>query len=418
MTLILLVSPSCSAPSAPEDKTPLPAPSQESDQTKAGIDPLEEKAAAILDALTLEEKVGQLLIIGFPKDSSQEIIQEYIDRFKVSGFILFSRNYDSFRSQYELVGDLKKKNSSANPLPLFIAIDEEGGTVSRLPKGGTRFPDARQVGKAGDPELTFSIGEVIGQELSAAGINLNFAPVMDIVSSSKNKLLIRRAYGGTPEEVSLHGNAFINGLQTSGVIAAPKHFPGHGETTADSHSELPSVDADMDTLRSRELVPFISAIKNGADAIMIGHISFPKVDPAGLPATMSAHFLRDILRKELGFKGITISDDIEMSGYTSDKHTLEEGVVASFNAGLDLFLVGSTKDVQDKVLNAITKACTHGVISEERLNESVLRIIKVKLKHELRDTMEHPFEEAQSIFTSKKHKAVLQEVSSRIKSAK
>jgi beta-N-acetylhexosaminidase len=313
---------------------------------------------------------------------------------------------------------LKERNSIKNPLPLFISIDEEGGTVSRLPKGGTHFPDAQLIGKAEDPMLAQMAGEVIGRELRALGINLNFAPVLDIVSSPENKLLIKRSYGSTAETVSLYGTSFINGLQSAGVIATPKHFPGHGDTKIDSHGKLPVIDIDKDTLQSRELMPFKAAIHAGTDAIMIGHLSFPMLDSSGLPATMSGYFLTDILRKELGFKGIAISDDIEMSGYTNEKNSLEESVITSFNAGLDVFIIGHTKDTQEKVKEALKNAYLDGRISGERLNESVLRIIKVKLEHKLSDTMESSLEDARKVLGSEEHKAILAELNSKIKAAR
>ncbi|MEA4847103.1 MAG: beta-N-acetylhexosaminidase [Clostridiaceae bacterium] len=408
--LILSLTSNCTVPDVPEEEAPPVPPAQN--------DPLEERAEQILSKMTPEEKIGQLLIVGFPEDTSKEALQDYIDKFKVCGFILFKRNYTDFDSQYSLVKSLKEMNSLKNPLPLFISIDEEGGTVSRLPKGGTHFPDAQQVGKTGDPDLTYREGEVIAEELKASGINLNFAPDLDIVESKENKLLIKRSYGSTPEIVSLHGASFINGLQSNGVIAVPKHFPGHGGTDVDSHGKLPVIEIDKTTMQSRELVPFKAAVDAGLDAIMAGHIAFPKIDPSGLPATMSGYFLTDVLRKEMGFNGISISDDIEMQGYMSGKETLEECVITSFNAGLDVFVIGHTREIQDNVLNALQDACSDGRISEERLNESVLRIIKVKLKHELSDTMKYEIEEAREIFGSSGHKAVLEELNSKIRSTK
>lgn len=400
--LVLSAAPGCSAPPVQEDGTVPKPPSQGNE--------IEDKSASILSSMTVEEKIGQLLVVGFPQDASEEVLRDYIDRFKVSGFILFKRNYTDFDSQYNLVKSLKEMNSRKNLLPLFISIDEEGGTVSRLPAGGTHFPDARKVGKAGDPVLTYKTGMVIGQELRASGININFAPVLDIVSDSRNKLLIRRSYGSNAEAVSLHGISFIKGLQSSGVIAVPKHFPGHGSTIVDSHSQLPVVDIDKETLWSRDLVPFKDAVMEGADAVMVGHLAFPRLDPSGLPATMSRYFLTDVLRNELGFEGIAISDDIEMSGYSGGKLSLEESVITSFNAGLDVFLIGSSPEIQERVFTALRDACADGRITEERLNESVLRIIKVKLKHRLSDAMEYSLEEARSIFGSEEHKAVLEEV--------
>lgn len=414
--LAVIIAASCSAsPDSGGITTPPEPPSGDAGAQEEPKDTLGEEAAMILSKMTLEEKLGQLLLVGFPHGAGDEIIKDYIDRYKVSGFILFSRNYKDFASMYSLVEGLKKKNSASNPLPLFISIDEEGGKVSRLPEGGTRFPDPRLVGRADNQELTYRSGRVIGKELAAAGINLNFAPVLDIVEGNENKLLLKRSYGNTADIVSAHGTAFIRGLQAAGVIASAKHFPGHGDTSEDSHGTLPVIDIDGETLRSRELAPFKAAIAEGLDVIMVGHIAFPKLEPSGLPATMSAFFLRDILRKELGFEGIAVSDDIEMSGYTGAGSSLEENVIASFNAGLDMFLICHTKAVQDRVQAALKNALEEGAISEERLNESVLRIIKVKLKYGLTDEMRYSPDEAMKIFGSAEHKSVLEELNKEIK---
>ena len=415
--LVFSIFTSCSAPPIPDSSTDLEIQPPDIDITEEKKDELGEEATMLLGKMTLAEKVGQLLIVGFQSDMESESFQDYFDSYKVSGFILFNRNYKDFDSLYALVQSLKEKNSLSNSLPLYISIDEEGGTVSRLPTGGTHFPDAQKVGKAGDPELTYQAGEVIGRELRGAGINLNFAPVLDIVSNNENKLLVKRSYGSNAEVVSLHGTSFINGLQSAGVIATAKHFPGHGNTVVDSHSKLPVINIDKPMLDSRELVPFKAAIDADLDAVMVGHIAFPKLDPSGLPATMSSYFLTDILRKEMGFKGIAISDDIEMSGYANGKATLEECIVTSFNAGIDVFVIGHTKEIQVRIFEALRDAFISGNISEERLNESVLRIITVKLKHKLSDTMEYSLDEAAKNFGSKEHKAVLEELNNKIKAA-
>lgn len=397
--LILIVGNNCSAPLPIEDN---PAPSVPAEDYG--------KAEAVLRSMSLEEKVGQLLIVGIPKDSNKETIEYYTDHLKIAGFILFSRNYKDFESQYNLVKSLKESNSQKNPLPLFISVDEEGGSVSRLPKGGTHFPDAQLVGKSGDPSLTRATGEVIGKELMASGINMNFAPVLDIVSG-ENKLMAKRSYGSTADAVSMHGISFISGLKSTGVIACPKHFPGHGSTGIDSHKKLPIISIDNATMQNRELVPFKNAIEiGGVDALMAGHIAFPEQDPSGLPATMSGYFLTDLLRRQMNFTGIVISDDIEMSGYGNSASSLEECTVISFNAGIDVFLIGHTGEIQEKVFNALTEACKDGRIPEERLNEAVLRIIDVKHKYNLSDTMKYDFEEAKKIFGSKGHKAIQREL--------
>jgi len=416
--LTLSITTSCTASRVSKNPDVPQAPLQNIEPVEEKKDELEEKAEVVLNNMTLEEKIGQLLIVGFPQDTDKEAIIKYIDDFKVSGFILFNRNYKDFDSLYQLVNDLKERNSLKNPLPLFISIDEEGGTVSRLPKGGTHFPNAQQIGKAEDPMLAQRAGEVIGRELKASGINLNFAPVLDIVASDENKLLIKRSYGNNAETVSSNGASFINGLHSTGVIATPKHFPGHGDTEIDSHGKLPVINVDKNTLQSRELLPFKAAIHAGLDAIMIGHLSFPMLDPSGLPATMSEYFLTDLLRKELGFTGIAISDDIEMSGYADEKDSLEECAITSFNAGLDVFIIGHTKDTQERIREALKNAYMNGKISGKRLNESVLRVIKVKLKYKLSDTMESSLEDARRVFGNDDHKTILTELNSKIKAVR
>jgi len=373
-------------------------------------DELEAKVLELLGKLTLEEKIGQLLVVGFQQDIEESSLQEYFSKYKVSGFILFSRNFTDLTSLYNLTAGLKEKNSRSSSIPLFISIDEEGGTVSRLPKEGTHFPEAQKLGKTGNPELTRKSGMIIGSELRAAGINTDFAPVLDIVTDSGNKLLVKRSYGSSTDIVTTHGLAFIDGLRSENVIAVPKHFPGHGNTVIDSHKELPVINTDEELLQSRELVPFKAAVAAGADMLMVGHIAFPELDPSGLPATMSSVFITDILRNQLGFEGIAISDDIEMSGYTKAKTSLEEGIVTSFNAGLDVFLVGHTKEISIRVYEALMNAVQNGEISGERLDQSVMRILRVKLKHKLTDTMDLSLEEASEIFGSSEHKAVLDEI--------
>ncbi|MGE5631667.1 MAG: beta-N-acetylhexosaminidase [Caulobacteraceae bacterium] len=405
---------SCTAPKNSNPVNPTGTPGENAGNN-GGNNEAPSESEIILKSLTPEEKIGQLIIAGFPKDTSDDVIADYIDRYRIGGFIFFKDNFTDFESLYNLSSKLKSMNSAKSKLPLFISVDEEGGTVSRIPAGGTKFPDAQLVGKADNTSLTMKSGEVIGEELKAAGINLDFAPVLDIVTSSKNKLLLRRSYGSNPDIVSRHGIAFIKGIRSKDVIAVGKHFPGHGSTTTDSHSSLPVINIGKDTLFSRELVPFKRSISEGLDAIMVGHLSFPELEPSGAPATMSSYFLRDLLRNELGFQGLAISDDLEMGGYLNAEGSFEEHVVTSFNAGMDIFVVGHTKEIQDRVLKALTDAYNEGKITEERLNESVLRIIDTKLKYKLSDSMTYSFEEARNHFGTKEHKAVLDEINKAIK---
>ncbi len=368
----------------------------------------------IIESMNLNEKIGQLIIVGFPHGTPEEDIIDYITIDKVGGFILFKRNYNSFKELYELNSKLKDWNKD-NPLPLFISVDEEGGTVSRLPKEGTKIPDAAVFGHINDYELTEKSGIIVGKQLHAAGINLNFAPVLDILSIKDNSLLKLRAYGKDGDMVSKHGIAFINGLKSQGIIPVPKHFPGHGNTNKDSHSDLPIIDIDGNTLRNRELIPFKDAINAGIDAIMVGHLTFPKIDESGKPATKSKVFLTDILRNELNFQGIALTDEIEMYGFMDGEQSLNDSVIEAFNAGIDIFVIGHTKEIQKKVIKALMDGVSEGLITEERLNQSLERIIKVKNKYKLSNTMNMAFAEAYNLFTNEENRQFLEEVNSKKK---
>lgn len=363
----------------------------------------------LIEDMKLNEKIGQLLIVGFPQETPEKDIMDYIAIDKVGGFILFKRNYGNFKELYGLNSKLKDWNKN-NPLPLFISIDEEGGTVSRLPKEGTKIPDAAVFGKINDDKLTEKSGVIVGKQLYAAGINLNFAPVLDILSLKDNALLKLRAYGKDGNMVSKHGIAFINGLKSQGIISVPKHFPGHGDTDKDSHVTLPVINIDEITLKNRELIPFEDAINAGIDAIMVGHLAFPKIDESVKPATKSKIFLTDVLRNELNFQGIALTDEIEMYGFMDNEQSLEESVIEAFNSGIDVFVIGHTKEIQKKVLKALIDGVSEGLITEERLNESLRRIIKVKNKYKLSNTMNMDFEEAYNLFTNEENRQFLEEV--------
>lgn len=426
LTILLLIVAGCAAASPLEkqavDMTSL-IPQQQSKDIKSSTaaiptpsnpeDELNSKAAAMLQSLTTDEKIGQLLVVGFPAGTESGTVQSYLTHYKVSGFILFKRNYPDFDALYRLNSQLMAWNAG-NPLPLFLSVDEEGGTVSRLPQGGTKFPSARLIGNTGDHELTALSGRTIGKELKAGGVNMNFAPVLDVVAESKS-FLYSRSYGSKPEVAAKHGGAFIEALQTEGVIAVPKHFPGHGGTATDSHGKLPVIHLDGKTFETRELAAFKAAGVSKMDAVMVGHLSFPDIDPSKLPASMSEYFLTEVLRNKLGFKGIAISDEIEMYGFTNGQKKLEENVITAFNAGLDVFVIGHTLKMQDRIFEALKKGVSEGRISEERLDEAVLRIIRVKLKYELSNEMPYPLEQAKLIFGSPENKKALELVKEAIR---
>lgn len=409
--IIFLIMTACSTPTIEKETVDLPTP-KETPIPIVPKDPIQEK----IDAMTMEEKVGQLLMVGFQSDTPLSDLENYLKTYHVGGFILFKRNYDSFQGLYDLTNQLKAMNG--DQVPLFFAVDEEGGTVSRLPEGGTKFPDAALIGKLNDLSITKEMGRIMGRELSAAGIQMNFAPVLDVLSDPTSSLLKKRAFDSDPQKVADQGLALIHGLQYENVIAVPKHFPGHGATSVDSHGKLPTIQIDKETLFNRELIPFKTAIADDVPAMMIGHLAFPQIDPSGLPATQSQVMLQEILRETLGFQGLAITDEIEMYGYTNAHETLEESILASFQAGIDVFIVGHTLETQIQVYNTLLNAANSGVISKKRLNESLYRILTIKDQYSVSNANNLPFEEAQKQFGNEAHKAFLKDLINKINTVK
>jgi len=389
-------------PAASETPSPSDMPVQPIDTPSPTPEPtpacsIENEIEEILSSMSLEEKLGQLLVVGYQDDEqARRMIRDY----GVGGMVLFSRSFDTFEQLYSINEQLKEYNRD-NQLPLWIALDEEGGTVSRLPKGKTPIPGAAKVGSFNDTELTRSTGWVIGRELAAAGANLDFAPVVDIGDNPENKFMIKRSYGSTPELVSEHGTAFLQGLKETGVQGCAKHFPGHGGTIVDSHKNMPVISSTLEEWLQKDAIPFQAMIDAGVDMIMAGHLSFPNIDQSGLPASMSQVFLQDLLRNRMGFEGLIITDDIEMQGYPQGNER-KEAVIASFLAGVDLFAIGQTPHVQMDVLEALKEGAASGRITEERINDSLRRIIRAKLK--LDAIPQYSLEEAKQIFGSDEHK--------------
>lgn len=346
-------------------------------------DPIEEK----IKNMTLEEKIGQMVIAGFDGYTMDDNIRILIEEYRVGGFILFKRNIENTDQLLELIRSLKSTNAELkNSIPLFISVDEEGGRVSRMPAEFKKLPSNSVIGQANNGDLSYKIGEILAEQLKGFGFNMNFAPVLDINSNPDNTVIGDRSFGSDPQIVSKLGIQTMKGIQNGGIIPVVKHFPGHGDTIADSHIDLPVIEHDMERLRNFELIPFKDAIKNGADAVMIAHILLNRIDPDN-PASLSKIVISDILRGELNFKGIVISDDMTMDAIDKN-YSIGDASVKSVNAGSDIILVchGFNKAVE--VIEYLKKAAEEGVISEERINESVYRILKLKEKYNLSDNIE------------------------------
>lgn len=326
-----------------------------------------------IDKMTLDEKIGQMILSGFNGTCFNKELNTLINDFKVSGVILFSKNIEDSKQLKKLTSDIIDTNQG---IPLFISIDEEGGRVSRLPKDIKKFESSKSIGDRGDEKYAYENGREIGEILKKYNINMNFAPVLDIYSNPKNTVIGDRAFGDNEKVVSSVGIATMKGLRDENIIPVVKHFPGHGDTEIDSHLGLPIVEKNLKQLNELELIPFNKAIENRVGAVMVSHILIKEIDDK-YPATLSYTLINDILRNDMKFENIVITDDMLMKAIT-DYISIEEASVKSIKAGADIILIGSDINKTKSVIERIKLAVANNEISEERIDKSVYRILKQK----------------------------------------
>ncbi|MCC6639627.1 MAG: beta-N-acetylhexosaminidase [Deltaproteobacteria bacterium] len=294
---------------------------------------------------------GQLLFAGFEGTRVPDDLAALVAAGRMGGVVLFSRNVENADQLRTLVRELHAP--APEEFPLLLAIDQEGGRVQRLRAPWTVWPPMRALGDRDDPALSRALAIAIAQELLDVGIGLDFAPVVDVATEPSNPVIGDRSFGETPQRVARHARAFVEGLQSAGVAACAKHFPGHGDTTCDSHLELPRLAHDLERLRSVELPPFRAAIEAGVAAVMTAHVLFPALDPVR-PATLSPAVLR-ILREELGFSGVVFSDDLEMRAVV-DAFSTRDCVLGALRAGVDALLVCSDRKRWSEALATLESA--------------------------------------------------------------
>lgn len=342
----------------------------------------ENKYKNILDSMSLDEKIGQLVISGFDGYELDNTTKNLIKEDYIGGVILFSRNIKDSSQLLNLTNSLKEANKN-NEIPLFISVDEEGGDVSRLPKDIPPLPSNEIIGNKDSISYTENIATALSKELNSFGFNMNYAPVLDINSNSKNPVIGNRSYGNNPSIVSKHGLVTMNILKENNIIPVVKHFPGHGDTSVDSHLALPIVEHDIERLMSFELIPFKEAINNGSDVVMVSHILLPKIDKDN-PSSLSNEVINNILRKKLNFNGVVITDDLTM-GAILENFNIGNAAVKALNAGNDLLLICHNYENVKIALNAIKTAVKNGILTEKRIDESLYRILSLKEKYNLID---------------------------------
>lgn len=333
---------------------------------------LDERTEAILNQMTQAEKVGQLVMIGVQGTQVNNDSLYMLNEYNIGGIVLFDRNMENRQQVQKLTADLQA--NAPEKLPLFIGIDEEGGDVVRMKNELTPPPSAKELGETDEPEQAKIWADRTAKELKDLGINLNFAPVADVGSND------RRSYSTDAQKVTEFVVNAGKGYEDNNLLYCLKHFPGIGKGKIDTHLDAYSVPVDGETLRSEDLAPFKSAIEQLSPDkyfIMISHLTYPAFDE-NVPASLSPKIITGILRNELGYQGIIITDDLEM-GAISKHYTFEEAGVKAVLAGADIVLVCHEYEHEIAVYNGILKAVRNGTISEERLNDSVRRIIKTKL---------------------------------------
>jgi len=317
-------------------------------------------------------------MVGFDGPELDSKFIELIRNYKIGNVVLFAWNITGKEQLARLCREIQELVMRETGKPAWIAIDQEGGAVSRLPADATRVPGAMAIAATGNPENAYRAGRITGEELRALGVNFDLAPVLDVNSNDANPVIGVRSYGDRPETVIRYALQMMNGLHDGGVLSCGKHFPGHGDTSVDSHLALPTVDKSLEQLRQIELAPFQAAVDAGIPAIMTSHIMFPQLDPQ-FPATMSRRILTDLLKTEMGFSGLVMTDCMEMKAVQHSFGTVK-GALHAVKAGVDLVLVSHTASTAEAVALAIREALEAGDIDNAEWEQSLAKIADWKAR--------------------------------------
>lgn len=340
---------------------------------------IEHKVREAIEHLSLEQKVGQLFIFGFRGTDFNEELAKMLNKYQPGAIIAFGSNIKNPRQVATLNWKAQQEALTKVGLPLFIMVDEEGGPVARI-KFNAKPPSALAIGTADNPKLTEKIGFATGQILALLGFNVDLAPVMDLSNPDRYNFIGNRSFGLNPQKVDVLATQFARGVYRAGVLPTAKHFPGHGGIRQDSHKLLPVKEKSLKELQMTDLEPFRFLAKLPfPSAMMVAHLSCPKVDPSGLPASFSKVMVTDLLRKKLNYHGLVITDDLEMKGAASIGNMAERAVKA-INAGNNMVMVAWNEKHQRLAYQGVLKAVREGKISKQRLEENLEKIVGLKLK--------------------------------------
>ena len=363
---------------------------KQSDETAGREDSsVEVKDGEILESMTLEEKVCQLFMITPEALTGVGTVvqagtstKNAIDQYPVGGLIYFSQNLQDPGQTRTMLANTQQYAKERTGFPIFLSVDEEGGQVARVGSnpafGVEKIGNMSDVGSRGDTQEAYEVGSTIGAYLSDLGFNMDAAPDTDVLTNPDNQVVKYRSFSSDPQLVTEMAASELRGLNEQGIIGMYKHFPGHGGTTDDSHEGYAYVDDTLEELKSGAFVPFQDGIDNGIQVIMVSHISCPNVTGDNTPATLSKMMITDILRNDMGFDGMVITDAMNMGAITA-QYSSSEAAVAALNAGVDMLLM--PEDFQS-AYQGVLGAVKDGTVSEERIDESVRRILELKLEME------------------------------------
>ncbi len=325
--------------------------------------------------MNLREQIGQLFMVGFDGLEPPPLLTELIRDYYVGGVILYRRNIESSKQLCELMAGIRE---AAGGRKLLIGVDNEGGRVFRLPPPFTQFP---AMAKVTDEDSAYKIGKKMAEELRSVGINVNFAPILDVNTNIKNPVIGDRSFSSDARVVARLGCALIKGLQDGRVIACGKHFPGHGDTDSDSHLELPHLSHTMPRLEAIELVPFQAAISSGVKSLMTAHVVYDGIDPSA-PATLSPIIINNLLRERLGFDGVVFTDDLRMRSIT-EMIMLPSACVRALTAGCDVCLICRDNASQKEAIEYTMAKVTAGHLPEKVIESAIRRVRRIHLKNDL-----------------------------------
>ncbi len=341
----------------------------------------EQRAQAILGLMSDEEVLGQLFMMAYPGDAPPALLFDWITRRGLGGVKIFGWNAEDTDKLAAAISAIQKAAlASGRGIPLLLATDQEGGWIRHV-KGATSLtPGNMAIGASGRPYDAYWSAYYIGRELDALGINMNFAPAVDLATRPRSTIIGPRAFSSDPAQTAALGAAYFRGLEAAGIIATAKHFPGHGDTDLDSHGVLPVIDIDDKLLWERELLPFRVLAAEGVPAVMSGHLNFPRITKDGNPASLSKTFMTDILRRRIGFSGVAVTDDLLMSG-AANGADLASACLQAISAGNDLLMASRIIGLDDAAWKALLSAYRGDPAFRARAREAASRILLLKLRY-------------------------------------